>query len=161
MSITRSTSFKSSPGPNQVLDGCQENRDMKPKSKHPYIRLLVLELDITLINGLALRFRSPKREVSRFLNTNTTYTARLLTTHIVGHHDGEEGLVGRVDGDVERGGLEEDEQGVEKDVGDGEEEVRDHAQRVALPPVPGLGRGPEERVQGVLAEGREETVAHL
>ena len=107
MSITRSTSFKSSPGPNQVLDGCQENRDMKPKSKHPYIRLLVLELDITLINGLALRFRSPKREVSRFLNTNTTYTARLLTTHIVGHHDGEEGLVVRVERYRQRRRLEE------------------------------------------------------
>lgn len=35
------------------------------------------------------------------------------TTHIVGHHDGEERLVVGVEGDVERGGLDHDEDGVE------------------------------------------------
>ncbi len=53
--------------------------------------------------------------------------------YIVRHHNSEQSFVGGVDGDIERGGLKQDEQGVKDDVGDGEQEVRDDTNVLALP----------------------------
>ncbi len=81
-------------------------------------------------------------------------------SYIVGHHDGEQSLVGSVDGHVQGGGLEQDEKSVKDDVGDGQQEVRNDADVFPLPQRR-LRRRPEQRVDGVLAEGRKESVTNL
>jgi hypothetical protein len=49
---------------------------------------------------------------------------------------------------------------VTENVGDCEEKVGDHADRLSLPVVR-LGRGPEQGVERVLAERRKEAIADL
>ena len=70
---------------------------------------------------------------------------------VVAHHDGEERLVAGVDGHVERGGLEQEEHGVEEHVGDGQHHVRDHADVLSLLP-PLLCCGPEQGVNSILTK---------
>lgn len=85
-----------------------------------------------------------------------------ISTHIVGHHDREQGLVARVDGHVEGSSLEQDEHSVEEDVDGGEAEVSPDAPHGhALAGWTGLGRRPKEGVDCVLTEGGEQPVADL
>ena len=44
-------------------------------------------------------------------------------TYIIRHHDSEQCFVGGVDSHIERGGLQQDEQGVHDDVGDSEQKM--------------------------------------
>jgi len=48
-----------------------------------------------------------------------------VSTHVVGQHDGEQGLVVWVEGDVEGGGLHHDEDGVEDWGGDAQEDLKE------------------------------------
>ena len=82
------------------------------------------------------------------------------SSHVVGHHDGEECLVGGVDGHVDGGGLQQHEQRVREHVRARQQEVERQTDRVSLP-VQRLGRRPVQRVDRVLAERREQTVADL
>ena len=85
---------------------------------------------------------------------DTKITNSRSAAYIIGHHNGEQSFVGSVNGDIERCGLEQDEQGVKDDVGDGEQEVRDDADVLALPQSR-LRCRPEQGVDCILAEGRK------
>ena len=79
-------------------------------------------------------FQVPRSHPTRAFIHNPCQNISLVT-HIVGHHDGEEGLVGGVDGHVDGGGLQQDEAGVHEDVGAGQQEMeRQAGERYPLSP---------------------------
>ena len=81
-------------------------------------------------------------------------------SYIVGHHDGEKCLIVGVHCHVERGGLEQHEQRVKKNVRRTQQEVGDHADGLTFAIVRFRGC-PEQSVDGVLAESWEKPVPHL
>ena len=70
---------------------------------------------------------------------------------VVAHHDGQQSLVACVDSNIESGGLQQEQHGVKKDVGDSQENMRNDADMISLL-TPGFCSSPEESINGVLTK---------